>query len=62
MTIYTTPFDPETLQATGRSEPSGFESLDQIRQLMGPPLHGTAALLVYPGGVLFSRIPFNLDL
>jgi len=60
MTIYATPFNPETREPTGYSTDSGFSTLDQVVAAMGPPLERTEALVVYPGAVLFSRLPFWL--
>ena len=60
MTIYATPFDAETRKPTGHSANSGFVTLEQVVETMGPPVKQTDALAIYPGAVLFSRTPFYL--
>lgn len=60
MTIYATPFDPETRKATSVSTDSGFDSMGQAVDTMGEPLKRTEAFLIYPGAVLFSHVAFYL--
>jgi len=63
MTIYATSFDPQTLEPTGHSADSGFDSLETVAAVMGPPVKQTDALLIYGDAssrVLFSRLPFYL--
>lgn len=36
MTVYLTPYDPKTLKTTGPSTDSGFESVDQAVECLGP--------------------------
>lgn len=38
MTIFATPFDPETRKATAVSTDSGFATLEQVRAALGEPL------------------------
>lgn len=58
--IYATPFDPNTRHPTGHSTDSGFATLEQVVETLGPPVKQTDALVIYPGAVLFSRTPFYL--
>lgn len=63
MTIYATPYDGETLQTTGLSTDSGFDTLDQVAQALGEPAIGDTRWLGYGEGgqmVAFSEFPFNL--
>lgn len=54
--IYLTPYNPDHPQrlCTGPSEDSGFSTLDEVRQMLGEPLHADPRYLLYPGGVCFS--------
>lgn len=45
--IYATQFDTTTKQATGPSEPAGFDSIDQVRDLMGPPSTDGKRIVIY---------------
>lgn len=47
--IYLTPFDPVTLLCTGPSTDSGFESLDQAAETMGPPVQRLRRMVQYHG-------------
>jgi hypothetical protein len=47
MTIYITPFNASTMTCTGKSEPAGFDTLDDMRTLMGTPIVDHPAVLVY---------------
>jgi len=57
--IYLTPYDPVTLLA-GESSDSGFQSLDQVVELMGPPAHRSPTWMTYPDGIAFSQFVFRL--
>jgi len=72
MTIYATPFkyapknSLERAVATGPSKDSGFESLDQVVELMGPDYEArTPRLVVYGPGedrVVYSKdLTFSID-
>ena len=65
MTIYATPFLLSTLKATAPSFDSGFESLNQVVELMGSEYRlKTAGLVIYGDNderVLYSKIPFRID-
>jgi len=54
MTIYQTPYNPETLRPTGHSIESPFKSLGQV---MGPPATRGPRWLGY-GDVAFSDFVF----
>ena len=55
MTIYATPYDPDTLLCTGPSEPAGFESLADVTLVMGEPRHPGRRVHSYPElGLAFS--------
>lgn len=58
--ILATPFDPATRLCTGPSEPSGFDSLEDVVALMGEPIRQTRAMVIYPG-IVYSPIVFSLD-
>lgn len=58
--IYATSFNPETRLPTSISTDSGFESLEQVRLILGEPKKETPAFLIYPGDVIFSRIAWFL--
>lgn len=54
MTIYATPFDDETKQATGQSTDSGFGTLVEVVEAMGGEfLTCSERAVVYPG-LMFS--------
>jgi hypothetical protein len=64
MTVYITPFLADTLECTAPSEPAGFDTLDDVRELMGPPNNQHDALLVYGEGndrILFSRLVWKSE-
>lgn len=65
MTIYATPFRQSDLQTTAPSEPSGFESLEQVVQCLGDTYRvRRPALVIYGSGdqsILYSRAPFRID-
>lgn len=66
MTIYATPFRASDLQTTGPSTDSGFESLDQVIELMGDEhIVQTPRLIVYGPGedqIVYSRdLTFGID-
>ena len=61
MTIFVTPFDPKTRQCQSVSTDSGFNSLEQVVEMMGEPIKQTEAFLIYgddSARVLFSRVAF----
>ena len=63
MTIYATPYKTETKKPTGHSVDSGFESLEQVVEVMGEPVITHGSLYIYGDDedrVLFSRVPFYL--
>lgn len=62
--IYLTPYDPTHPQrlCTGPSTDSGFSSLEEVRQLMGEPLHAGRGYLLYPGGTCFSNMRLAAEL
>lgn len=47
MTIFLTPYNPETLRCTGASADSGFTTLDEVRQMMGEPDMAHPRMLTY---------------
>ena len=64
MTIYCTPFRGSDKQTTGPSTASGFETLDQVVEAMGPPAVAYRAMVIYGEGddrVVFSRVLFCID-
>lgn len=65
MTIYATPYNPTTKEATGPSTDSGFESLDQVVCMIGVPTHRSPRWLSYITGddqaVAYSTFPFRLE-
>jgi hypothetical protein len=48
-TIFVTEFDTRTKKATGAGTDSGFNSLDEVRQLMGEPILAGKRSLTYDG-------------
>jgi len=64
VTIFITPYDPTHPQrlCTGPSTDSGFSSLEEVRQLMGEPLHAGRGYLLYPGGTCFSTMRLAAEL
>jgi len=65
MTIYATPYNPTTKETTGPSKDSGFESLDQVADMMGPPTHRSPRWLAYVTGddqaIAYSEFVFCID-
>ena len=66
MTIYATPFTASNLQCTGHSTDSGFESIDQVVELLGPDyITRTPRLVVYGPGddrIVYSKdLTFSID-
>lgn len=65
MIIYTTPFKASTLQPTAPSTDSGFTSINQVVELMGPDHVSKRDRVVIYGGdedrVAFSDFPFLID-
>ncbi len=66
MTIYVTPFKRSTLECTGHSTDSGFDSLDQVVELMGIDYQTkTPRLVVYGPGddrIVYSKdLTFSID-
>jgi hypothetical protein len=62
VTIYVTTFDPNTKQVTACATDSGFESIEQVVEFMGPPLaHGkrtaTYRTMFYSDYCLTQKIP-----
>ncbi len=59
--IYSTAFDPTTLQAIRPSAPVGFDSLDEVVAVLGPDyVRRSPRTLIYPG-VAFSDYIFTID-
>ena len=58
--IYATPFDPVTLEALGQSTNSGFESLEQVKEMLGPPNTDNKRSLIYDG-IAYSDFAFRID-
>lgn len=65
MTIYTTPFKASTKQPTAPSTDSGFTSIDQVVELMGPDhVVNTGRMVIYGSDedrVAFSDFAFLID-
>lgn len=66
MTIFATPFKASNLECTGHSVDSGFESIDQVVELMGSEhVTRTPRLVVYGAGedrVVYSKdLTFSVD-
>lgn len=64
MTIYVTPFMATDRDPTAASVDSGFETLDQVVEAMGPPTISYPAMVIYGEGeerVVFSRAVFRID-
>lgn len=58
--IYATPYDDETKQATGPSTDSGFTTIAEVVEAMGPEwLTCSGRAVVYPG-VMFSDYEVSL--
>lgn len=64
MTIFLTPYNPDHPQrlCTGPSVDSGFTNLDEVRDMMGEPLHVGRGYLLYPGGTCFSTMRLAAEL
>jgi len=60
MTIYLTPFDPDTKECLAHSADSGFSTLQEVRAAMGESIRETPSYAVYPGGLLFSYLAWYL--
>lgn len=61
MIIYLTPYNPDTLQATGPSQPSGFDSIQQVRDIMGPPEgEGVRCITYASAGLCYSEMVIAL--
>lgn len=61
MTIYATPFDDETKQATAASTDSGFTSISEAVEAMGPEwLTCSDRAAVYPG-LMFSDYVLRVE-
>lgn len=61
MTIYATPFDDETKQATAASSDSGFTSIDEVVEAMGSEwLTCSDRAAVYPG-LMFSDYVLRVE-
>ena len=60
MMIYATPYDRDTLKTTGLSVDSGFNSLDDVVEALGPPDHFSHPRWFAYGETAFSDFPFNL--
>lgn len=59
MTIYATPYDPETKQCTGASVDCGFTELRQVTDVLGPAPVGGQRWVGYPdAGVAYSDFIF----
>lgn len=52
--IYATQFDTATKLATAQSEPSGFDSINQVREVMGAPSTDGKRIVIYDN-VTFSE-------
>ena len=63
--IYMTEYNPRTAKCTAASGSSGFETLDDVKLLMGEPTHTKPVLLMYvqaeDKGIVFSKVPFRID-
>lgn len=62
--IYLTPYNPDHPQrlCTGPSVDSGFTNLDEVRDMMGEPMHVGRGYLLYPGGTCFSVMQLSAEL
>jgi len=63
--IYATPFRANDKQPTGCSQPSGFGSIAEVVDAMGPPdiYHSERTAIYGPGEdrVIFSSVVFQID-
>lgn len=60
--IYLTPFNPETMQATGPSVDSGFASIDAAVAMLGPTfVRRSGRCATYPGGVFLSDFVVRVE-
>ena len=63
--IYMTEYNPATQKCTAASGDSGFETLEDVKLVMGEPTHTKPVLLMYvqaeDKGVVFSKVPFRID-
>lgn len=60
MTIYATPFDEDTLQATAPSADSGFETIGDVIEAMGDGWKTCSGRAVIYDGLMFSDYPVAL--
>lgn len=56
--IYATQFDTTTKQPTAPSAPAGFDSIDQVREVMGAPSTDGKRIVIYDN-VAFSEYVIN---
>ncbi len=55
--IYLTTYDPQTKLPTGPSVAAGFESLQEVRDLLGPPGGDGKRCITYPDtGLCYSEM------
>ena len=63
--IYMTNYNPKTKKCTAPSVEAGFETLDDVKLIMGEPTHSKPVLLMYvqseEEGVVFSKVPFGKE-
>lgn len=60
--VYATPFDPETLQPTGPSVPTGFGSMDEAVNATGQNwTRRRDGMVIYPGGLCLSYAIIHID-
>ena len=63
--IYMTNYNPVTKKCTAASGNSGFETLEDVKLIMGEPTHTKPVLLMYvqaeDKGVVFSKVPFRKE-
>ena len=58
--IYMTPFDTQTKLATSASTDSGFDSIQQVRDVMGEPSTDGKRIVIYDD-VAFTEYPCYID-
>ncbi len=61
MTIFVTNFDPNDLDNPGPSTDSGFQSLEQVIELVGSDYRTKSERTVVYEGVVFSDFVFSID-
>jgi hypothetical protein len=63
--IYATPFRASDKQPAGCSQPSGFDSIAEVVDAMGPPdIYYSGRMAIYGPGedrVIFSAVVFQID-